>query len=91
MRISPSQEADYPEKLENAFRDRRFSELDPPELLYIEGAEFILVAASENIHKELGQEIETKSETENSADIFKDLKIDKNQSPIKPLFKGDWE
>ncbi len=54
MRISPSQEADYPGKLENAFQDRRFSELDPPKLLYIEGAEFILVAAYEDIRKELG-------------------------------------
>jgi hypothetical protein len=91
MGVSPHQEVNYPEELENTFRDRRFSPISSPELLDFEGAEFIIISSSENIQKELGLKIGVQTETEASADIFRDLKLDKTRNPTKSLFKGEWE
>lgn len=41
--------------------------------------------------KELGIELKPEDETESSADVFKDLKLERERHPVKPLFKGKWE
>jgi hypothetical protein len=74
-----------------SFRGRRFSEADPPELMDREGAEFVLVGASEDIEDELGVKLKPKNESEASADMFKDLRIDKSKRTTKPLLEGEWE
>ena len=56
-----------------------------------EGTEFLLVAASEDIGEELGIELKTENESHMSADVIKDLKVNKKKHPAKPLFKGEWE
>ena len=86
-----SREAQYPEKLKNQFRERRFSELNPPDFLDYEGAEFVLISASGNIKEDLGVELKTERETVTSADIFNDLHLDRSKRPTRPLFRGEWE
>jgi hypothetical protein len=83
--------ADYPQKLQEKFGERRFSEVDPTDFLDFSGAEFILIAASDDIKKDLGIELDTNNESICSASIFTDLKIDISTRPTKPLFKGEWQ
>lgn len=85
------QKADFPKKLMEVFRDRRFADCDPPEFLDYEGAELILIGAKEDPRKELGISLPTQKETEKSADIFSDLKLKRSEHPVKPLFEGKWE
>mgnify|MGYP001088956072 CR=1 FL=1 len=89
--LSEARDAEYPKKLQKKFRDRRFADADPPEFMDHEGTQFIMVAASEDIQEELGIELQTEKESKASADVFKDLRVDKSKHPVKPLFEGEWE
>lgn len=85
------QSADYPKGLQDAFHGRKFADANPPEFLDHEGAEFLLIAASDHLRRELGGELETEDESESSADIFTDLRLDRRNRPTEPLFQGKWE
>lgn len=85
------QKAGFPKKLMEVFRDRRFADCDPPDFLDYEGAELILIGAKEEPRKELGIQLPTEKETEQSADIFKELKLKRTEHPVAPLFEGKWE
>jgi hypothetical protein len=85
------QKADFPKKLQEIFRGRKFADVDPPEFLDYEGAELILIGAKDDPRRELGISLKTEKETEKSADIFSDLKLKRSQHPVAPLFKGKWE
>ncbi|MFP4416160.1 MAG: hypothetical protein ACLFSB_02710 [Chitinispirillaceae bacterium] len=89
--LGPKQEAQYPKYLMEKFRGRKFSEVDPVEFLDHEGAEMMLVSASEDIQDELGITLDVENETKASADIFRDLHVDSNNRPTEPLFTGVWE
>ncbi|MBW3599832.1 MAG: hypothetical protein KY475_21495 [Planctomycetes bacterium] len=88
--LSEERQAAYPQKLQEVFRGRRFSEVDPPDFLNHEGAEFVLVSAAEDVSKELGLELHPQTETESTAEIFNDLRIEKSKHPLTPLFEGEW-
>ncbi|HET8700227.1 MAG TPA: hypothetical protein VFL97_00970, partial [Nitrococcus sp.] len=89
--LSAEQQAKYPKKLQEVFRGRKFSECDPPDFLDKPGTELLLIGASEDVTEELGIRLDTDRETHSTADIFKDLKLDKTEHPLEPLFKGEWE
>jgi hypothetical protein len=89
--LSHGRQAHYPKYLMERFRGRKFSELDPPDFLDKEGAEVVLITASEDIDKELGIELKTEHESAASAEIFKDLRLDRSKRPTEPLFEGQWE
>lgn len=89
--LGEDRQAKFSKKLMERFRGRRFSEADPPDFLDKQGAEFLLISASEDVKEELGITLETERESAASADIFKDLKVDKKARPTEPLFKGKWE
>lgn len=88
--LQKERQADYPKNLQEKFRERRFAEVDPADFLNHEGTEFVLVSASADIREELGIELDAEKESEYSADIFKELGIDKSQRPVEPLFEGEW-
>jgi hypothetical protein len=88
--LSPERQADYPKHLMEQFRDRQFAELEPPDFLNHEGTEFVLIASSGDVKKDLDIELETESEDRYSADIFKDLKLDRQEHPTEPLLAGEW-
>lgn len=81
---------DYSKELEEGFRDRRFGEADPTEYLDYEGTQFLLVSASGDVKDELGIDLEPQEEKESTAEIFKDLRLRKQEHPLEPLFKGEW-
>lgn len=61
-----------------------------PEILNIEGTEFLLITVQGNI-QELGVTVDKIKETEDSADIFNELHVNKFRHPTDPLIHGDWK
>jgi hypothetical protein len=82
--------ADFPEELMERFGDRRWVAADPPEFLDYEGAELVLVGGRE-AGDDLGLDLEPQPETEEDAEVFKDLHLEKSERTIRPLFEGTWE
>ena len=89
--LSSDQQADYPKRLQEVFRDRKFSELDPVDFLNYQGAELLLISAAEDPQQELGIKLDADRESRSSADMFRDLRVKKSEHPLEPLFAGDWE
>ncbi|MFP4071000.1 MAG: hypothetical protein ACLFTB_03025 [Desulfovibrionales bacterium] len=88
--LSKDQQAEFPKALQEVFRGRRFADANPPEFLDRQGTEFLLIAASGDVKEELGITLHPEREEASSADIFKDLKMDRHQHPVEPLFEGEW-
>lgn len=88
--LGEHQQAKFPKRLQHVFQGRRFADVDPPELLDVEGAELILASASANVSRELGIELQRERETEATAEIFNDLKMEHDIHPKRPLFEGKW-
>lgn len=83
------EEAHYPERLQREFRDRRFAAEDP-RLLDFEGAEFVLVGARLDPERELAIDLEGDHETPGTADIVRQLHLERSQHPFEPLLQGEW-
>lgn len=82
--------ADFPKKLRERFDGRRFADVDPPSFLDHEGAEIVLVGAREAAEEELGIRLDPRRETEASAEVFGDLKLERSRHRIPPLLRGAW-
>lgn len=89
--IQGGKAADFPQKLQAHFRDLRFIPVNPPDFLNYPGAELLLIGASDDISEELGIDLKPEDMTFNTAEIFTDLKLWKNERTIKPLFEGQWQ
>lgn len=48
----------------------------------------LIGARTKDVEEELGVDIDEEKETERSADLFKELKLRREQIPLKPLLKG---
>jgi hypothetical protein len=80
---------EYPKALKEKFGDKRWINVDEPDLLNYENTQLLLIGAKKkDIEEELGVDIDEEKETERSADLFKELKLIKEQVPLKPLLKG---
>lgn len=88
--LDEERQADFPKKLQGRFRGRRFADIDPPDFLNYEGAELLFIGSGEDVSEELGIELAAEEESESTAEIFKDLRLEKSQHPIEPLLKGEW-
>lgn len=82
-------EADYPKKLQEEFRGRRFAREDV-HLLDYEGAEFILIGARSDPESEYGLDLGPEHEDYEHAEIIRRLRMVKSRHPVKPLFDGRW-
>ena len=89
--LDETRRARFPRGLQQRFRGRRFINLDPPDFLNHEGAEILLVGASADVEHELGLTLDREHESEETAAIFEDLRLEKSLHPITPLLKGTWE
>ena len=87
MGLSPHQRADYPPELMERFRGRRFAPLDDPRFLD-EGAELVLIGASEDVESELGIALDPRDLRLETADIFRQLRIRPGELPTEPLERG---
>jgi hypothetical protein len=87
--FSSKKKPEYPRHLMEKFGDRRWINVEDPELLNYENTQLLLIGArKKDVEEELGIDIDEQKETERSADIFKELKIKREQVPLKPLLKG---
>ena len=80
---------EYPKRLMEMFGDRRWMDVENSELLDYENTQLLLIGArKKDVEEELGIDIDEQRETQRSADIFKELKVRKEEVPLKPLLKG---
>jgi hypothetical protein len=86
---SEDKKLEYPKHLKEKFADRRWINVDEPHLLDFENTQLLLIGArTKDVEEELGVDIDEEKETERSADLFKELKLRREQMPLKPLLKG---
>src|SRR5215212_852676 len=86
---SADKKIEYPKNLKERFGDRRWINAEDIDLLNYENTQVLLIGArKKDVEEELGIDIDEQKETENTADIFKELKVRKEQVPLKPLMKG---
>jgi hypothetical protein len=88
--LRPREKAAFPRELQNRFRGRRFADVDPPDFLDHEGAEIRLVGAHTHPEEEMGLRIDAERETAATAEIFRELKVEREQHPFEPLLRGEW-
>ena len=88
--LGPDRKADYPDRLQEEFRDRRFAAEDV-ELLNYEGAEFILVGARRNPERVYHLDLNAEDEDYASSETVRRLRMVKSRHPVAPLFDGHWE
>jgi uncharacterized protein DUF2795 len=87
--FSPDKKPEYPKYLKEKFGDRRWINVEDSELINYENTQLLLIGAKKkDVEQELGIDIEEKKETDSSADLFKELRLRKEQIPLKPLLKG---
>jgi hypothetical protein len=81
----------YPERIKKEFGDRRWINVEDPELLNYENTQMLLIGARKKaVQEELGIDLNEEKETANTAEIFKELTIRKDQIPLKSLLKGEF-
>ena len=88
--LREADEADYPDRLQEEFRGRRFAREDL-RLLDFKGAEFILVGARKDPEAAYGVDLNAEPADHADADATRRLRMVKSRHPIKPLFEGRWE
>ncbi|KAK9057443.1 hypothetical protein SSX86_022278 [Deinandra increscens subsp. villosa] len=82
--LQRKKKATFPAHLQGEFGSLRYHAADPPDFLNYEGCEFLLIAASDDIHEELGLEIE---EDDSCSDLFDTFG---ETASTDALFKGVW-
>ena len=92
---SADQSTQYPESLQQEFKDENFIPLTRNlEIINYQNAQIILIGAREGkdaIKKDIGIEIKEEPETSTSADIFSKLKVRKEEVPVEPITEGKLE
>ena len=79
----------YPKSFKEKFGKRRWINVDDADILNYENTQLLLIGARrKNVEEELDIEIDEEKESASTAELFNDLKIRKEQVPLKPLFKG---
>jgi hypothetical protein len=73
------------------FADRRWISVDPPEFLYYERTELVLIGGRDDLGDDLGLDLKAHPKNEETAGIFYDLHMERTQRTTKPLFEGVWE
>jgi hypothetical protein len=88
--FSSARKPQYPNDLVELFGDKRWIDVDDPRLLDYQNTQLLLIGArTKEVEDELGINIDEEKETR-SADIFKELKIRKEEVPLKPVLKGNF-
>jgi hypothetical protein len=89
MGLDEAQRAQFPEELQEHFGDRRFIALEPDFLDY-EGAELLVMGSEDDPGEELGIDLAPECESEETANLFQELEIDRERHPVEPLLTGKW-
>jgi hypothetical protein len=87
--LPPHERPELPTELLERFGSRRFIAVDDPRLLDFDGAELVLIGASEDVESELGIALHGEHERLENADIFRRLRLHPGQLPVEPLARGE--
>ncbi|XP_076955123.1 uncharacterized protein LOC143629850 [Bidens hawaiensis] len=74
----------FPAHLQGQFGKLRYHAADPPDFLNYEGCEFLLISASDDIHQELGLEIEEDASCSDLVNTFGET------ASTDALYRGVW-
>jgi hypothetical protein len=81
----------YPASIKEKFGDRRWINVEDAEIMNYENAQVLLIGArKKDVQEELGIDLNEERETADTAELFKELKIRKEQVPLKSLLKGEF-
>jgi hypothetical protein len=79
----------YPSSIKQKFGDKRWINVEDPDLLNYENTQILLIGArKKDVQEELGIDLDEEKETANTAELFEELKIRREQVPLKPLLEG---
>lgn len=89
--LEPERKAEFPPDLQERFAGRRFLACDPPAFLDHEGAELLLMGTSEPAEELLAAvDLTPQRETLATADLLRELGLDREEQPLEPLLEGSW-
>jgi len=88
--LDEERKAELPKELQERFGSRRFIAIDTPEFLDYEGAELLLMGSDEGPAGDLDIDLEPECESEETANLFQELEIDRDRHPVEPLLTGKW-
>jgi hypothetical protein len=88
--LDEERKAELPEELQERFGSRRFIAIDTPELLDYERVELLLMGSDEGPAGDLDIDLEPECESEETANLFQELEIDRDRHPVEPLLTGKW-
>ncbi len=77
-------QADFPLDLKARFGDRRWMSVDPAAFLDHEGAEIVLIGGPDDLGEDLGMDLQTIPTNEETADLFRELHVERSERTIKP-------
>lgn len=81
----------YPQQVKQMFGDRRWISVEDPEILNYENTQLLLIGARKSdVQEELGIELDEEKENANTAELFNELRIKREQVPLRPLLKGEF-
>lgn len=87
--LGPRQRASFPPEVAARFDGKRFLPLDDPHILDFEGAEIILIGASEDVAPELGIDVDPGAEDSQRTGLFAALRLQPEELPTAPLENGE--
>jgi hypothetical protein len=80
---------EYPGNIKEKFGDKRWINVEDPDLLNYENTQVLLLGArKKDVQEELDIDLNEEKETANTAELFRELKIRREQVPLKPLLEG---
>ena len=91
MGLEFNRQPDFPAELQARFGDRRWVPVEPPDFLDHEGAELVLIGGPDDLGEDLGIDLQAHPTDEDTADVFRELHMEKSERTIKPLVRGTWE
>lgn len=81
----------YPQEIRQIFRDRRWISVEDPEILNYANTQVLLIGARKSdAQEELGIDLDEEKENMNTAELFKELKIKRQQVPLRPVLQGEF-
>jgi hypothetical protein len=81
----------YPASIKEKFGDRRWINVEDTDILNYENTQVLLIGArKKDVQEELGIDLNEERETVDTAELFKELKVRREQVPLKPLLKGEF-
>jgi hypothetical protein len=73
------------------FGDRSWINIEDSGLLNYENTQLLLIGArKKDVEEELGVDMDEEKESQSSADLFRELRIRREEVPLKPVFKGEF-